>query len=615
MLRRISLQSEAYGSTGNIGENFRRLLGAPTLDALQTTVREAVQNIADAAAGNHGPEILIRVRRLTAVQRMALQRNILSPLPHQITSRKKLSEFLNRSDPLVMEICDFGTVGLGGPTRADRIPENTVRTDFIDFLRNIGTPRDTSHGGGTYGFGKVALYRVSRCSTIIVDSLVSEGGSGSRRLIGCHIGQSFEVPENGMRWRYTGRHWWGHADPLDGVVDPVLDEDAKKIADLLGFPPRQGGRTGTSIMILDFDTEGQTLEWVGQRLVEGLLWNFWPRMLESTPKEKRFACRVEVDGRNCKIPLPEEIAPLHLFAKAMRTLEQGDSERNKRIASLRPQQHLGNLVIERDLRAPRKRIAGEDSLFPDISRHIALMRPVKLVVKYLEGQALPDDRLEWAGVFVADSQDEVERAFADSEPPAHDDWIPDNLPKGPAKTFVNVALRELRSAALDMGALDRGIPTQTETGPPLARVASRLGMALEGALGDGAGPRRGGAGSSGRRPPRARASKPLFARLEKGVDGPVAVFLTQVRQDAVRSGDKLIAKAFVAMDGAAASGVDVPAQQPEVLGIYSASGLLSSDGDSLLLAGSEGDFEVRVRMPRDSAVIVNALVLAGSDES
>ena len=32
----LSLQSERYGSTGNIGENFQRLLGAPSLDPLQT---------------------------------------------------------------------------------------------------------------------------------------------------------------------------------------------------------------------------------------------------------------------------------------------------------------------------------------------------------------------------------------------------------------------------------------------------------------------------------------------------------------------------------------------------------------------------------------------------
>ena len=79
------------------------------------------------------------------------------------------------------------------------------------------------------------------------------------------------------------------------------------------------------------------------------------------------------------------------------------------------------------------------------------MRPVELIVKYLEGHPLPDERLEWAGVFVASGEDEVERAFAESEPPAHDDWKPNNLPKGRTKTYVNVALTRLKEAASEMG--------------------------------------------------------------------------------------------------------------------------------------------------------------------
>ena len=54
----LGLYSEPYGTTGNIGENFLRLLGTPSSDPLQTVVREAVQNIADAAKLGQGPEIL-----------------------------------------------------------------------------------------------------------------------------------------------------------------------------------------------------------------------------------------------------------------------------------------------------------------------------------------------------------------------------------------------------------------------------------------------------------------------------------------------------------------------------------------------------------------------------
>ena len=119
------------------------------MDALQTVVRESVQNIADAAQLGSGPEIEIRIRTLTDEQVRCLNEHVLTDLPAQADSRGQLTEFLSRSAPVVMEICDFGTTGLGGPTRADRIPVDAKRTDFVDFLRNIGTPRDTQHGGGT----------------------------------------------------------------------------------------------------------------------------------------------------------------------------------------------------------------------------------------------------------------------------------------------------------------------------------------------------------------------------------------------------------------------------------------------------------------------------------
>ena len=80
-------------------------------------------------------------------------------------------------------------------------------------------------------------------------------------------------------------------------------------------------------MILDFETDGDDLYDVGNRVVEGLLWNFWPRMMRDTPADKRFTCRVEVAGSPVKIPAPEDFPPLDLFTKAMRAVRWGQRER------------------------------------------------------------------------------------------------------------------------------------------------------------------------------------------------------------------------------------------------------------------------------------------------
>ena len=609
-MRSLDLYSEPYGSTGNIGENFRRLLGAPALDPLQTVIREAVQNIADAAKLGQGPEILIRLRKLTASQQEVLRSVAIRNLPEEPSSRKVLRQAIDRPELVVFEICDFRTTGLGGPTRSDRIPVGTVRTDFIDFLRNIGTPRDTEHGGGTYGFGKVALYRASRCSSIIVDSLPHEGGDEARRLIGCHVGRSFGVPESGMLRRFTGRHWWGAADPRDEVADPLTGQQATELADALGFPKRGEGSTGTSIMVLDFETEGEDLPAAGNRIVESLLWNFWPRMMRDVDESRRFVCRVEVDGIPVPVPAPEEQAPFDLFSKAMRAVRARDGKDVRAVEAQRPAKFLGTVGIEKGLRTARRPLVGEGSLVPPLLHHIALMRPVELVVKYLEGSPFPDERLEWAGVFVASNEDEVERAFADSEPPAHDDWIPDNLPKGTTKRYVNIALTRLRGIAAEMGATAPGRSSGTSVGPPLARLAGKLGAILEDVGGDGAGPRRATGGGGGVRPRHARATRPTFDRLELSTDGRIAVFTTQVVQDTGRNGKMLTASASIAIDGASAGRIEERIPQPAVLSIRSNEGGMTSQGAARPLDGAEGSFEIRVLLPDDCAVTVDAEVLA-----
>ena len=609
-LTRLQPYSEPYGPTGNIGDNVLKLIGTPSLDRLQTVVREAVQNIADAAKLGLGPEILIRLRRLTPGQRTLLASQVICGHLKDSRSNTLLTTMRMQRDPVVMDICDFNTTGLGGPTRSDRIPVGTTTTDFIDFLRNVGTERDTKQGGGTYGFGKVSLYGASRCRTIIVDTLPT--GPEGRRLMGCHLGKSFEVREGGMSRRYTGRHWWGAPDPADEIVDPVTGSRASEVARWLGLPERSVGQTGTSIMILDFETDEKDLNDIGNRVVENLLWNFWPRMMTDTPADRRFKCQVEVNGSSLPIPSPEELPPLNLFAKAMRAVRAGSGNDVRPISSMRPAKRLGTLAMEKGLRARRGPLVQEDSLFPETSSHIALMRPVELVVRYLKGNPLPNDRLEWAGVFVTSNEDEVESAFAESEPPAHDDWKPQYLPRGNRKRYVNIALTRLRDAASQMGLEDPKFGG--DPGPPLGRLARRLGQVLERVVGGPEDRPRPPPGSNRTRPKRARATRPVFECLESAANGSVAVFSTEVRQDAGRTGFSLSVHPLVVMEGSGVASRDGDIPQPHVVSIRSRDGRLGTSGRRLQLNGAEGRFEIRVVVPQDCAVTVKANVLVEGSE-
>ena len=149
----------------------------------------------------------------------------------------------------------------------------------------------------------------------------------------------------------------------DGIVDPVTGKAAQVHSERLGFPKRNRQQSGTSIMILDFDSNGEDLDSVGKQVVEGLLWNFWPRLMRDTPSHQRFKCMVEINGSRLSVPQPEEFPPLDLFSKAMRSLRSDEGIDLQQIFCRRPLKLLGNLAIERGLRTTRKPIVAKDSLF------------------------------------------------------------------------------------------------------------------------------------------------------------------------------------------------------------------------------------------------------------
>jgi hypothetical protein len=612
---KLDLYSEPFSKTGNMAaEGFRRLLGRPTLGLLQTLLRESIQNVLDAATGESGPRILIRLRSLTSSQQAALSREVFVALPDEDATRSDIAASLGRREVKVLEICDFGTVGLSGPTRADAPHDGEETLNFVNFLRNVGAGRDTRQGGGTYGYGKSSLYAMSRCSTIIVDSLTSQAGVTVRRLMGCHLGAAFDAHgPGGRRRRFTGRHWWGVRDDEDSI-EPLCNQAANELSRRLGLPDREPGGSGTSIMILDPELGSVDQSDVGREIVETVLWNFWPRMTSTTPVDRQISVAVEIEGHATRVPSPEQFPPLDLFASAMAALRRGD-DLVEPVLCGRPKKRLGNLAMETGMRGSRF-FAGarNESVIPVQCSHIALMRPVELVVTYLQGEPLPDPSYEWAGVFVCADDDEVEGAFADAEPPAHDDWVPDNLPKGPAKTMVNVALRRLREAAQSHAS--PSAPSRVgEAGPSLASPATQLGRLLQQTSAQGPGRRQ--RTQSPARPPKAMSiSSCEFVKLEPSENGgAAAVFRAELRNDRSDAGLTVVATPSLVADGASISNDDLPSEfVPEVIEMAMAEGEVAAKGGRLEVGTRSGEIIVRVAMPKAMAAVAVRLDLKGARE-
>lgn len=539
-------------------EGFRRLLGRPMLDLLQTMIREGIQNVLDAAHRDIRPAVLIRIRTLTTDQHRVLSEQVLSKSQCGDSTLADIDTALAKPRLRVLELCDFGTEGLSGPTRADTSHDGGEPINFVNFLRNVGAARDTHQGGGTYGYGKSSLYAMSSCSTIVVDTQTRCAGHDERRLMACHLGAAFDADVDGDgRRRFTGRHWWGVLDGTDSV-EPATGGTATILSGELGMPHRDTSEKGTSILIVDPLFGDDDLHSVIDELIETVLWNFWPRMTATTPKNRKIEIAVELEGEPVPVPSPEYFPPLDLFAAAMAAHRAG-SEELRPIRSLRPKKHLGTLAVQKGLRAPRCGPAARDeSVVPKQTCHIALMRPVELVVKYVAGNPFPDERFEWAGVFVCSDEDEVEAAFALAEPPAHDDWIPNNLPKGHAKTFVRVALREIEEFARLHTNPAISVPSTAERGPSLAATATKLGSFLDRVSTAGPGrPSRKSGKTSTRKS--LSISIPRFVGLQIDDHGkPLAKFRAELQNDASDPALYLVAEPHLVVDGGATGGDDLP---------------------------------------------------------
>ncbi|MEU4395991.1 hypothetical protein [Kribbella sp. NPDC023855] len=385
-----------------------------------------------------------------------------APLEHQLPLRGAL----RRSDIRTLTVSDRGTTGLGGPTRAD--VAQGENHDFVSFVRNIGEPRDTELGGGTYGFGKGIFYLVSKAGAVLLHTRCATQDGLETRLIGCALWKSYIGQGATEEKRYTGRHWWG--DPSSGIVEPLIGEVADQAAQRLGLRPFLADETGTTVVVIDPMLDdldpGQAAEYVADTIA----WQLWPKMLETQGRPEPMRFSVRCDGAEVPIPDPETTRPLDLFVAAYRELTGGES---RTLQCRSPKKVLGQLGL-----AKRVGLSVEASMasltagVEGLVHHVCLMRPAELVVTYYKGPKPPSELLSYAGVFRADTgMDEV---YARAEPPTHDSWNPHSL-QLPESTFVRTTFRRIGEALdglLELGGSARGGSTAISLGAASGRFAS-----------------------------------------------------------------------------------------------------------------------------------------------
>jgi hypothetical protein len=432
--------SQPFPPTGAIAsEGIRNQLGRPPVDPLTVFVRETAQNSWDARLP--GLETTYRLE-LTSVA-PAYRRNwerLLTP-PISVQDHLGVGRVVRTPNLRLLSVVDRGTKGLGGPTRADQLAEG--RRDWISFVLNVGEKRDTAQGGGTYGYGKAVLYRLSRVGTILVYTRTTgEDDVLSSRLIGIALGRSFDSRErvDEESRPFTGRHWWG--DVREGHVEPLIGEDADEVARALGLTPFAPGESGTTLVVIDPDLDDlDDVDQAAQHLAETISWQLWPIMLPERGTE-RLVPEVVADGRSFTPPDPARLYPLRMFVSAYRRLP---TDAGRTLECGNPRQRLGRFALDRQVVVPMQpsavSLAASFAGVDGDPHHVCLMRSPELVVRYHEGPTTSSVHSVYAGVFRAD--DELDDVYAAAEPPTHDNWVYEQL-TGTERTFVRVTFQRLR---------------------------------------------------------------------------------------------------------------------------------------------------------------------------
>ncbi len=582
--------SQPYRADGAIdAEGIGKQLGTPGLDPLVVLLRETAQNSWDARKSDD-TRISLRygVERLGDARSRAFSSLLLPNSPEMLGA---LDAAL-APDALVVSVSDRGTCGLGGPTRSDTVGGKP--RDFVNFIRNVGVARDRELGGGTYGFGKGALYRLSSVGTVLVDTVCVVAGRRERRLMGAALGHPFDRHE----LPYTGRHWWG--EMRDGVVEPLTGDEAATVAQRLGLLGFAEGETGTDVYVLGAlpgEEDGgaaRSARSAASVIASAALWYLWPKLVARHDR-LLLDLVVTADGEQIHVPDPLDVSALHPFVEALGTLDAGAGVPHGR---QRPARDEGHFAATNDIHIPdTDPVVAVAAPFAGPAHHCALMRHVELVVDYLEGPDLSNP-YQYGAVFRVVGDGDVDAAFAAAEPPTHDRWVSKSL-SGESKGTVDRALRfvrdRLRSLATPADAGSAGDGSLATGG-----LSHALAGVLASASGDGASGRGGGGGGGG-----GGAS----GSIVRAVGGPrlvvrngVALVAQSVRVD-TGAAVAVEASGRVAVDGGTEREAPDGAPVPVVVGWEAAGAWV--DGPLLdLAAGSTAEWTVYVRPAGESATTV-----------
>ena len=307
----------------------------------------------------------------------------------------------------IISLADHGTNGLGGEWNRGMSSENR----FHNLVLSIGGSAKLMADGllGSHGLGKMVYALASNLRTVAYYSTFRpDAGSGDHHARFLATG-FFPKHRTEQGFEFTGHAFLGQPSEDDEYpTAPLVDDAADEYVESLGFPTRSRDDTGLTVFLLDCPLSVDELRAACEKY-------WWPRLIDDRSPD--YVSLEFVDqGTTASRIRPATNPRLRPFVNCYRNLRDGHEPPGYETVKLPKRGMTGGILC---LQGRDTAADGEDD---DLCNAVAFVRR-GLVVTY-ERDYAKEGCPDATGVFKV--TEDNEKAFTYSEPPAHDEWNPNN---------------------------------------------------------------------------------------------------------------------------------------------------------------------------------------------
>lgn len=401
-------------------EDMANPLRLTRLSKGELLMRETIQNSVDERSSDGGVRFVVsRVSLKGDAKRSVVERLRLGEIrdracyfpEHHGWFREAEGCLRNLEDPdaplPILSLADHGTNGLGGEWNRGMSSKNR----FHNLVLSIGGSAKLMADGllGSHGLGKMVYALASNLRMVAYYSTFRpDAGSGGHhaRFLATGFFPKHRTKEG---IEYTGHAFLGKLSEDDEYpTGPLLDDDADEFVQGLGLPIRSCDDTGLTVFLLDCPLTVDELRAACEKY-------WWPRLIDDRSPDY-VALEFVDQGAPASRIRPAMNPRLRQFVNCYRNLRDGHVPPGYKTVRLPKRGMTGGILC---LQGQDPGAAGKGD---DLTNVVAFVRR-GLVVRY-ESNYAKEGCPDAIGVF--DVAEENERAFTYSEPPAHDEWNPNN---------------------------------------------------------------------------------------------------------------------------------------------------------------------------------------------